>query len=313
MEEPDMPWEMDEDGIEETKGRNMVCWMFHKGLVIGKKMLVMGMIISSAPVVVPPLVVISALGIAVSVPYGIILASYTCSEKLLDKLLPGTSPPFSLESGNEVKEDYGFGGGFPAEEERGKEDLSVWTETDRTNEEPGGEVIVGYRDTYKYSPTTELPVAARIEMVVLTADAPEHDHRNSEIVEASIEVEDVILMENNVGKGDNLEGVDVEEMKVLVTGVGAEGTPAESMSLNDEKLEHGVMDKTEMPVEAKGNGKKSKRKGRKKEKVEERKLMKASDETAEIKSGVAKSVSSKQEAKEDHPSQTKDGPLRFLL
>ncbi|XP_042012492.1 uncharacterized protein LOC121760977 [Salvia splendens] len=53
----------------------------------GKKVVMAGVIISSAPVLLPPLLVVSALGFAVSLPSGVVLASYACTHKLMTKLL----------------------------------------------------------------------------------------------------------------------------------------------------------------------------------------------------------------------------------
>ena len=49
---------------------------------------VAGFVISSAPVVLLPLMVVSAIGLACSVPCGIFLASYVVTQKLMSKLLP---------------------------------------------------------------------------------------------------------------------------------------------------------------------------------------------------------------------------------
>ncbi|KAG6404733.1 hypothetical protein SASPL_136986 [Salvia splendens] len=69
----------------------------------GKKVVMAGVIISSAPVLLPPLLVVSALGFAVSLPSGVVLASYACTHKLMTKLLPPPPPPPPPLS------DYDFG------------------------------------------------------------------------------------------------------------------------------------------------------------------------------------------------------------
>ena len=71
-----------------NSGGGKVSWVFNKGLNLGKKILVAGFVASSAPLVVPPLVVASAIGIAVSVPYAFFFASHVCTENLMSKLLP---------------------------------------------------------------------------------------------------------------------------------------------------------------------------------------------------------------------------------
>ncbi|QCE07498.1 uncharacterized protein LOC114190664 isoform X2 [Vigna unguiculata] len=57
-------------------------------VLVGKKILVAGFIASATAVVVPPLAVASAIGIAVSMPYAVFLASYVCTQNLMSKLLP---------------------------------------------------------------------------------------------------------------------------------------------------------------------------------------------------------------------------------
>lgn len=69
-----MDWDIEEYSSEVDNSK--VSWLWNKGVAIGRKVLVTGMVISSASIVLPPLVVVSALGIAVSVPYGLFFASY---------------------------------------------------------------------------------------------------------------------------------------------------------------------------------------------------------------------------------------------
>ena len=81
-------WEMEEYGSEEND-REKVSWVLDKGIIgLGKKILFTGLVISTAPLTLPPLVVISAIGLVVSIPSGIFLASYCFSERLMRKLLP---------------------------------------------------------------------------------------------------------------------------------------------------------------------------------------------------------------------------------
>ncbi|KAF2307375.1 hypothetical protein GH714_026705 [Hevea brasiliensis] len=115
MEDQAMEWE--NRGYEGNIGK--VSWIFDKGLAFGKKMLITGFVLSSAPVVLPPLVVISALGFACSVPYGLFLATYACTEKIMNKLLPSPRNPIIVEDGLEKYggEDGKFGGNNDMEEE----------------------------------------------------------------------------------------------------------------------------------------------------------------------------------------------------
>ncbi|KAK4721759.1 hypothetical protein R3W88_011992 [Solanum pinnatisectum] len=117
--------EDDDDG--ELKESN-IRWIVNKGLGLGKKVMITSIVISSAPVVLPPLIVISALGFAFSVPFGLAFASYTCTEKLMNTLLPRSEPPLLLEYGDMYEDDEqvggkgpGFGGEMLMEEEEKKE------------------------------------------------------------------------------------------------------------------------------------------------------------------------------------------------
>lgn len=57
-------------------------------LALGKRMLVAGFIASSAPIVLPPLLVASAIGLAVSMPYALFFATHACTQNLMSRLLP---------------------------------------------------------------------------------------------------------------------------------------------------------------------------------------------------------------------------------
>ncbi|XP_027088214.2 uncharacterized protein [Coffea arabica] len=111
-------------GEEECKSK--ASWILSKGLQLGKTILITGVVISSAPVVLPPLVVVSAVGFAVSVPAGVVVASYACTEKLMNKFLPmpASSPELEIETGlldKAEKEESEFGGEFLPEEELEKQ------------------------------------------------------------------------------------------------------------------------------------------------------------------------------------------------
>ncbi|XP_057462877.1 uncharacterized protein LOC130752986 isoform X1 [Actinidia eriantha] len=126
-------WEIQEYSKSEGSN-NVVSWILEKGLNLGKKIVITGVVISSAPLVLPLVVVISALGFAVSVPFGLVFASYACTEKLMSKLLPGSKSPLMLENGTLSKEEIeekelGFDGDMM--EEDGKyqmEDVRGWDE-----------------------------------------------------------------------------------------------------------------------------------------------------------------------------------------
>ncbi|KAI3470335.1 hypothetical protein Pfo_026998 [Paulownia fortunei] len=84
-----------EDG--DTDEKNKLGWILNTGLSLGKKLVITGVVISSVPLVLPPLVVISALGCAFSVPFGVLFASYACTEKLMSKLLPSPAQSRMLD------------------------------------------------------------------------------------------------------------------------------------------------------------------------------------------------------------------------
>lgn len=88
-----------DDYSQSYESKSKLGRIWSTGLNIGKKMVVTGVVISSAPFVLPPLMALSALGVAFSVPAGFAFATYACSEKLMDKLLPMPSPPPLVEDG----------------------------------------------------------------------------------------------------------------------------------------------------------------------------------------------------------------------
>lgn len=79
------------------EGSGKMSWILNKGLNLGKKIVISGIVMSSAPLVLPPLVVFSALGLALSVPFGLFFTSYACTEKLMSKLLSTPASPHTLE------------------------------------------------------------------------------------------------------------------------------------------------------------------------------------------------------------------------
>ncbi|CAN4106371.1 unnamed protein product [Withania somnifera] len=118
----------EEGEVKETKMR----WIVNKGLGLGKKVMITSIVLSSAPVILPPIIVISALGFAFSVPFGLAFAGYTCTEKLMNKLLPRSESLLLLEYGEMYGDEEecdeqlggngaGFGGEMLMEEEEKKE------------------------------------------------------------------------------------------------------------------------------------------------------------------------------------------------
>ncbi|XWS57324.1 hypothetical protein CRYUN_Cryun09bG0164200 [Craigia yunnanensis] len=94
MDDSESEWEIQESS-RTNSGDGKLDWM----LRLGRKILVTGIVISSAPLVLPPLIAISAIGFVCSVPCGIFLVSYACTETVMSRLLPMPSPaaPLLLE------------------------------------------------------------------------------------------------------------------------------------------------------------------------------------------------------------------------
>ncbi|XP_052184145.1 uncharacterized protein LOC127796174 [Diospyros lotus] len=141
-----------EDSSEEDSSLegndSKVRWLLGKGLELGRKIVITGIVISSVPLVVPPLVVVSAIGLAVSVPFGVVFASYVGTEKIMSKLLPRPTSPLMLENGTVFgEEEMCFGGDDAMEEEKEKqiEDLKESVEmrielAQENDKKPAGEV-----------------------------------------------------------------------------------------------------------------------------------------------------------------------------
>ncbi|KAI3732313.1 hypothetical protein L1987_63517 [Smallanthus sonchifolius] len=97
MEDPESEWKIQEYhpySREDDEDANIMKWILTKGYGIGRKIAVTGIVISSVPLVLPPLVVFSAMGVVFSVPFGLLFASYACTNKLMNMLL---QPPLMLE------------------------------------------------------------------------------------------------------------------------------------------------------------------------------------------------------------------------
>ncbi|CAK7340308.1 unnamed protein product [Dovyalis caffra] len=93
----EMEWDEMMKRSEDNNRYGKVSWILNKGLSVGKMILVTGFVISSAPVILPPLVVISAIGFACSLPYGLFLGTYAFTGQLMAKLLPTPNSNLFLE------------------------------------------------------------------------------------------------------------------------------------------------------------------------------------------------------------------------
>lgn len=84
------------------------------GWKLAKAAAVAGATVTAAPMVLPPLVIVSALGLAFSLPSTILVAGYVCNEKLMTSLLSTPTPTDQLDAQPELYLMY--------EEEEGKEE-----------------------------------------------------------------------------------------------------------------------------------------------------------------------------------------------
>lgn len=75
-------------------------WIWSKALSVGKKVLTAGVVVSSAPLLVPSLFVASTIAFLSSVPFCFFLANYACTQKVMSTLLPDTE-----ETGGVDKDD----------------------------------------------------------------------------------------------------------------------------------------------------------------------------------------------------------------
>lgn len=84
------------------------------GWKLAKAAAVAGATVTAAPMILPPLVIVSALGLAFSLPSTILVAGYVCNEKLMTSLLSTPTPTDQPDAQPELYLMY--------EEEEGKEE-----------------------------------------------------------------------------------------------------------------------------------------------------------------------------------------------
>lgn len=73
-----------------------------------KKAAVAGVAVAAAPAVVPPALALSAVGIALSLPFAACLAALACTHRLIRALLPSSSP-YLYQSGRSIEHPrFGF-------------------------------------------------------------------------------------------------------------------------------------------------------------------------------------------------------------
>ncbi|XP_031105352.1 stress response protein NST1-like [Ipomoea triloba] len=156
-------WRIDEQcGLEEEEDEKGIVskttrWVLKAGLRLGKKVVITGIAVSSAPLVLPPLITICVVGFIVLVPVGVVLGSYACTEKLMSKLLPIPLLEYhsqALRDGNhQVEEEFGeelygrvYEGEFALIQEEMKMEGEQRIELGRDNEEEGSEYVEKHDD-----------------------------------------------------------------------------------------------------------------------------------------------------------------------
>lgn len=93
---------MEDYHANESEGK--ISWIWSKAVNVGKKVLAAGVVMSSAPLLFPPLVVASTIAFISSIPYCLFLANYACTQKLMSSLLPATEE----ETGRTETDESGF-------------------------------------------------------------------------------------------------------------------------------------------------------------------------------------------------------------
>lgn len=207
MEEPKEEWQIQKYRREGNEGK--VTWILNKGLTLGKKILLSGFVISSAPLVLPPLLVISAIGFVVALPSGVFLATYACSEKLMSKLLPLPESDQEEPEETEEREDTDIHRGVKRKKVESVEevlgDRDVFVEDNGYEEDFGEDLEVEKaEENVVVDKEEEGPVV--VQGVVL--DVTEGGEANGG---AKVEVTTVVEEENGGQKKEN--GVSEEEMK----------------------------------------------------------------------------------------------------
>ncbi|CAA3001074.1 Hypothetical predicted protein, partial [Olea europaea subsp. europaea] len=253
MEEPSEEWEIeDENGSssfeEEKIEKSGVSWILDRSLSLGKKVAVTVILISSAPLVLPPLVVISAIGVAFSVSFGFVYASYACTEKLMSKLLPETAPSITWdnkksltlqeeqeeeEGGNAsldkrdfdvvaLEEEEGFGNSFLVkggvvameEGEREKEEEQEEEEVENVSLVKGG-VVAMEEEEREQVEEIQNESLVKGDIVAMEEEEKEQEHDVKEEIEVRIELVEDESKENGNGDATVIEAIKDDQEKVL--------------------------------------------------------------------------------------------------
>ncbi|CAI0559570.1 unnamed protein product [Linum tenue] len=163
----------------ETQYSGKAGWVMDQGLTLGKKILVTGLVVTSAPVVIPSILVISALGFACSLPSSFFLATYLFTESLMTRLLPLQAnhhvPPEEQHEGIEDSHDLDKYLKTSGEGTRGRTLEPIEDEDDEIVEENqngyrDGEDMKGQRDDETVNMAVEMHAVSGIVVIEREGD-----------------------------------------------------------------------------------------------------------------------------------------------
>lgn len=132
---------------EDNKGS----WIWSKAISVGKKVLTAGVVVSSAPLLVPSLFVASTIAFLSSVPFCLFLANYACTQKVMSSLLPDTEETCGVvdkddESGFEEYSKIGHTEGAAEGGEAADEPIPIQVEEDEEMAEESTSLLEKIRD-----------------------------------------------------------------------------------------------------------------------------------------------------------------------
>ncbi|XP_062003271.1 uncharacterized protein LOC133720815 [Rosa rugosa] len=244
MGDPSGEYEIEEDTycceyspqVDNNTGK--VSWILNKGWGIGKKLLVTGAVISSAPFVLPPLVVTSAIVFACWVPSGVVLASYACSEKIMSKLLPYNSRSSTtgrvLMSNNEDEEE------FEDAEEGVKVDVGEYLDVEEKPMLDGINRVIMEGSRYEYNEDVlldENAISDGVDVLVFNVNEGEEEFGVTpiEVIMTSVVPEGSEGQEkvsDFVGEGEM-----VKEMRGLLEKIRDEGNADDGMEMDNQDVD----------------------------------------------------------------------------
>ncbi|VFQ92652.1 unnamed protein product [Cuscuta campestris] len=96
------------NNVFKSRGRKrlIIRWLLERGVRLGRNVIMAAAVVSSAPLVLPPLLAISAVGFVVWVPAGVVVAGYAAVEKLMAALLPLPQLPSSSTPHDDDEKDF---------------------------------------------------------------------------------------------------------------------------------------------------------------------------------------------------------------